>query len=220
MAAQNNASDSIYNSRKAETGGLAQKEYQNQMSGYGSNPLNVVGQKTLSSIDEATKTIMDTPQFKSANDWSSAVTKMIDPLRNLKEKGVADNYVLDKNEANQFIEAFGQAAQGGILGQNVYDANGNVSKNIISDVQKYAGYVIPSNLSKSNMTLAAAKAFYNSAKANAKEYSKLVQRNYDISLGENSANANLVRNSSKGQLTIDQIPSVSSLKGAMSGFIK
>ena len=133
---------------------------------------------------------------------------------------MADNYVLDKNEANQFIEAFGQAAQGGILGQNVYDANGNVSKNIISDVQKYAGYVIPSNLSKSNMTLAAAKAFYNSAKANAKEYSKLVQRNYDISLGENSANANLVRNSSKGQLTIDQIPSVSSLKGAMSGFIK
>ena len=220
MSAQNNASDSIYNNRKAETGGLAQKEYQNQMSGYGVNPLNVIGQKTLSSIDNSVKMIQDMPQYKSANDWNSAVTKMVYPLSELRDSGAGDDDVLSPAQANQFIEAFGQAAQGGILGQNVYDANGNVSKNVKTDMEKYIGYALPNGLSKSNMTVRAAKAFYNAAKANRAQFASQVKDSYDKSLGNSSPNANLVNTSSKGQLTIDQIPSVSSLKGAMSGFIK
>lgn len=218
MAAQNSASDSIYNNRKAETGGLAQKEYQNQMSGYGSNPLNVVGQKTLSSIDEATKTIMDTPQFKSANLWSQAYTNMKPSLAEIIK--VPDNKAIDTKQANAMIEAYGQAVTGGGLTQGLYDANGNLSKNVLTDLQKYSSYVIPKDISSSNMTAGVAKAMAKATIANARAYSQQVQKNYDLTFGSNSAITNLVNTSSKGQLTVDQIPSVSSLKGAMSGFIK
>ena len=217
MAGQNNATDAIYAGRKAETGGMAQKEFQNQQSGFGSNPINAIGQKTLSSIDEATKTIMDTPQYKSANLWSQAYTNMKPALAEIIK--VPDNKAIDTKQANAMIEAYGQAVTGGGLTQGLYDANGNLSKNVLTDLQKYSSYIIPKDISSSNMTAGVAKAMAKATIQNARAYSQQVKKNYDMTFGNNSAITNLVNTSSKGQLTVDQIPSVSSLKGAMSGFI-
>ena len=222
MSNSNNESDKIYNERKAETGGLASKELSNQKAGYGSSALNALGEKTLSGISEATNNITNSPQFKAANMWSQAYTNMKPTLTQLFDtsgKPLPDNKTIDAKQANNLIEAYGQAVTGGGLTQGLYDANGNLSKNVLTDLQKYSSYVLPKNITKSNMTVGVAHAMAKAAVQNAKAYSGQVKKNYDTTFNSPGGISEQVQQSSAGQLQLENIPAINSLKGAMSSFI-